>query len=100
MANLFDSRLTRALPPQAPPNLKHDYNGNADFSHWPSEVWSRDNTAKKRSQLRLIQCDNPMIPQDLILFVLNSLDPHTHPDRANNFFNGLDLIVGNLQDRL
>lgn len=51
------------------------------------------------SQPRLIACDHPHISHDRLLFLLNSLNPQAYPERTNNFFNGLDIITGNLQER-
>jgi hypothetical protein len=48
----------------------------------------------------ITQCDNPSIPHERILFILNCLDPRVDPKRANHFFNTLDLVAGNLLDRL
>lgn len=37
---------------------------------------------------------------DRFLQMLAALDPLLNPGRANSFFNGLDILVGDLRDRL
>ncbi|KAF2126076.1 hypothetical protein P153DRAFT_433875 [Dothidotthia symphoricarpi CBS 119687] len=51
------------------------------------------------SQPRLVPCDNRAIPEKQLLFLLDTLDPQACMGRANDFFNGLDTIVGNLLER-
>ncbi|KAH7065766.1 hypothetical protein BKA63DRAFT_496371 [Paraphoma chrysanthemicola] len=47
----------------------------------------------------IIQCDNPAIAPSRLSFLLDALNPLVHPCTANNFFNGLDLIIGSLASR-
>lgn len=40
------------------------------------------------------------ITQERLLYLLNRFDPNLYPRQVNNFFNGLDIVINNLQERL
>ncbi|KAH7076093.1 hypothetical protein FB567DRAFT_596717 [Paraphoma chrysanthemicola] len=50
-------------------------------------------------QSYIVECDNPAVAAGRLSFLLSALDPTVHPRTANNFFNGLDLVLGSLASR-
>lgn len=54
----------------------------------------------KVPQVPLVTRDNPFVSHDQIAFILRMLDPRVNPRRVNDFFNGLDSVIINLQERL
>jgi hypothetical protein len=52
------------------------------------------------SRLQNVPWNDPRRLQYNTNFLLQRLNPGSHPGRVNNFFNGLDLIIGDLRERL
>ncbi|KAH7374393.1 hypothetical protein BKA66DRAFT_468429 [Pyrenochaeta sp. MPI-SDFR-AT-0127] len=77
----------------------HDFDAIGLWRYRDFSASRRALKAKPATQPRLIDDNNPNIPHDRFLFLLNSLDPKVHPTRSNDFFNSLDIIVGNLVDK-
>jgi hypothetical protein len=73
------------------------YNDKGPQTVTPSK--SVDPTTTIIPRPRLVDGDHSHVSHDRLLFFLNSLDPQQHVGRANDFFNAMDIIVGNLFER-
>ncbi|KAF1998932.1 hypothetical protein P154DRAFT_602509 [Amniculicola lignicola CBS 123094] len=46
-----------------------------------------------------LDADRPTDTTDRLVYLLQHLNPRTNPSRVNNFFNGLDIILADLESR-
>lgn len=56
--------------------------------------------ATPTSHSHSVDFDHQSYVQERMTYLLSQLDPRTYSNRVNDFFNGLDIIIGDLRERL
>ncbi|KAF2792952.1 hypothetical protein K505DRAFT_48118 [Melanomma pulvis-pyrius CBS 109.77] len=46
-----------------------------------------------------VDFDHQSYVQERMAYLISQLDPRTYPNRVNDFFNGLDIVIGDLRER-